>query len=95
MAAPLKAKGAAGADVAAVDPLKWLVAAVIDALTETLFHGVDTLAPLIADMLVKLPVITPVPKFVENAASPNSAALAIPPDDGYVVTRPVTFDAPE
>ena len=82
MATPLKAKGVAGADAAAVEPLKWLVAAVIDALTETSFHGVDTLAPLIAVILVKLPVMAPVPKFAESDASPNNAALAIPPDDG-------------
>lgn len=82
MAPPLKAKGAAGADVAAVEPLKWLVAAVIDAWTETLFHGLDTPAPLVVVMLVKFPVMAPVPKFAERDASPNNDALAIPPDDG-------------
>jgi len=82
VAPPLKAKGVAGADVAAVEPLKWLVVAVIDALTETLFHGLDTPAPLVAITLVKLPIIAPVPKFAERDASPNNAALAIPPDDG-------------
>ena len=93
MAAPLKAKGVPGADVAAVDPVKWLVPPIIEEVTETLFHGVGavTFVPAVRSMLVKAPVIAPVLKLAENDPSPSNEALAMPPDEGNVVTMPATL----
>ena len=92
---PLTAYVPLGADVAAVEPLKWLVPEMIEALTETLFQGAATwLFKSVAVMLVKLPVTAPVAKFALRDASPSNAAVNVPPEFP-VVTSPATLLEPE
>ena len=77
VAVPLNAKAPLGADAAAVEPLKWLVPAARDALTETSFHGERILPESVAVIWMNVPVIAPVAKFAASDASPSKAARPI------------------